>query len=110
MLEENILKALGEPWRIGKLRGGLREICRSPYVYGTDILTSCLIKKEYQDRYPNTFTPFSLAVFDVETDVLHGTNDIVMSTLSFKDRVFTAINESFVKAYTNVEERLQRLL
>ena len=110
LLEENILKALGEPWRIGKLRGGLREICRSPYVYGTDILTSCLIKKEYQDRYPNTFTPFSLAVFDVETDVLYDTNDIVMSTLSFKDRVFTAINESFVKAYTNVEERLQRLL
>jgi len=110
MLEDNVLKALEEPWRIGKLRGGLREVCRSPYVYGTDIATSCLIKKAYQDKYPGIFTPFSLAVFDVETNMLDGSNNVILATLSFKDKVFTAINADFVKDYVNVEERLQKLL
>lgn len=110
MLAENILKALGEAWRINSLRGGVKELCRNPYIYGTDIATSSLIKKEYQTKYPNTLSPFSLCVFDTETDMLRGTTEVILSTVSFKDRVFTAINATFVEGYTNVEDRLRRLL
>lgn len=88
----------------------LKQLARSPYLYGTDITSTAILKKKYQDENPNINSPITMAATDTETDVLHGTEEIIMQTISFKDRVFTAIKASFVKGLIDVENELQRLL
>ena len=96
----------GKP--LGK-RGQLRELAKTPYLYGCDILSTCLIKHEYQTRWPDLIAPSaSVAVFDIETDVNTGTNDVIICTLSFKNRVFTAISERFLTPGRN-EEIIRKL-
>lgn len=108
-LEHAVAHALEEPWKAGQ-RSGLRGLCQSPYVYGTDILSTSLIKKSYADKWPGLVTPNTVAVYDIETDVIRGTKEIIMATISFKDRVFTAIHKDHVKGHYGVEEKLDKLL
>lgn len=105
-LSDNVAKAIGEPW----LSGNMRMINRNPYIYGTDILSTAIIKHTYQEKYPQDMSRYSVAVFDVETDMLYGTGKIIMATLSFGNRVFTAIVDTFMEGQTDVHARLQKAL
>jgi hypothetical protein len=100
-LARNISKALGDYGR-----PDLRRLCRSPYVYGADILSTAIIKKLYMDQWPELITPYSLATFDIETDVVRGTDDIIMATVSYKNRVYTAVLQDHVEGQTDVMARL----
>ncbi len=93
----NVAKSLGK----FNHRGSLKDICTSPYVYGVDIKSTCVLKQKYFEKY-NKFTSFKVAVFDVETDVVNGTEEILMATLSFKDKVFTCIRKDFLGIRTDV--------
>jgi len=91
--------------------GSVRQLLRNPYIYGADIKSTTLIKRTYQQRFPNLTTPNSLAVFDIETDVVNGDGtEIIMATLSYRDRIVTAVDRKFVNGYLNVEKQLQELL
>lgn len=105
-LSENICKAIEAPW----ITGGLRKIFRNPYIYGADISSNAVIKKAYQNKYPNVSTMYSVAVFDIETDMVNGTDEIIMATLSYRDKVITAIKGSFLKGHSDTFNRLQKLL
>lgn len=100
-------RALGQPY----FNGGLRELARSPYLYGADILSTAVIKQEYQEKYPNVITPFEVAAFDTETDVVNETEEVIIATLSYKDRVATYISEEYLRgAGANIVERLHVLM
>jgi hypothetical protein len=101
-LTDAVAAGLGQPGR----RGSLRDLCTSPYVFGADVLSTSLIKQSYTERYPNAVTPYSLAVFDTETDMLHGHGQILIAGVTFKERWFVAIQKSFVDGYSNVEKRV----
>lgn len=90
--------------------GNLRRLARDPYLYGADILSTAVIKREYQTRYPNHVTPYSVACTDAETDVIGGTNEITMMTLSCKERVYTVIQKSYFEGYSDVVPRLQEAM
>lgn len=100
-------RALGMPWFQGN---DLRRLAVTPYLYGADILSSAVIKQSYRDQWKELNTPYSMAATDTETDVIRGTNEIQMQTISMGSQIFTAIQKSFVAGYSNVEERLQQLL
>jgi hypothetical protein len=104
-LIRNISKRLEEPW----FTGNLRQRNRNPYVYGSDILSTAVIKHKYQKHFADYNTQYSVAPFDVETDVNKGTNEIICATISFKDRVFTAIQRSFIGNRHHVVEDLHKL-
>lgn len=97
----NVAKALEMPW----FKGTMRDLNSNPYLYGTDIFSTALIKGQYREKFPDCFAPSSVACFDTETYMDDGT--IIMATLSFKDKVFTAIRKDYFEGYTNVENRLQ---
>lgn len=101
-----IAKALGTPW----VKGDVRRLARSPYLYGTDVLSTSRIKKTYQDKYPDLVSAYSVAVFDTETDVVHGTEEVIMATISFGKRVYTAVVASFVEGTAAVEARAHEAL
>lgn len=106
-LPKSIARALGTPWA----HGDLRTLHASPYVYGSDILGTALIKEQYAKKYKNIRnTPYGVAVMDTETDVLHGTGEIIMTTITCRDVCFTAVVKKFIEGWTDVERRLEVLM
>lgn len=102
-LGQNIAKALGMPG----FKGDIRKLGESPFLYGSDILSTAIIKKTYQDKYPEINTKYSLAIYDVESDVINGTEEIIMATFSFKEVVYTVVQRSFLNGISNAESRVE---
>lgn len=93
-LVESAAKALNQ---FG-FKGSHKKLARSPYLYGSDILSTSVIKQEvYRDRWPDLNTPSSVAGSDSETDMIEGHRRINMQTISFKNKVYTAVVRSFLK-------------
>lgn len=103
-LTHSVAKALGTPW----FKGNLKKLQASPFVYGTDISSCATIKQSYADKWDKR-TKYSVAVFDTETDVLHGTGEIMMATVSYKTRLITVIQKKFLEGQSNPVERIRRL-
>lgn len=108
--QSNLTNAIARSLDIFMRRPTLRKVCDSPYVYGSDILSTALIKKSYQKKYPETNTYYTSAMFDIETDMINGTGDIIMATLSFKDKVVTAVQKSLFEGQADVVARLHAAL
>lgn len=87
-----------------------KQLAKSPYLYGCDISSTALIKKAYEDKFPECMSPQStVAVLDIETDVVRGTGEILVVTLSFGTRIYVAINTAFISSIGNPEKELQYL-
>jgi hypothetical protein len=103
---QSIARALGTPYMADK---DYRKIARSPFLYGSDILSTAVIKKSYLDKFPQLKTPYSVAVFDTEKDVVHGTNEVIMASLTMGKRVFTAVQRSYLDGVADAEDRSREL-
>lgn len=78
-------------------RGSLRDLSESPYLYGTDILPTSLIKNEYQQRFPDCKTmSFNVASLDTETDVEHGTQDVIIANITYKGKTFSTVTKKYI--------------
>lgn len=97
-LVNNIANSLGEPW----FNGNLRKISASPYLYGSDIKSEAIIKKIYMDKYKDVCTKNTLAVFDIETNMLDGSNDIIMASITEENNSYTVIDK---KIFTEFNKR-----
>lgn len=102
-LADNIRKALGTPW----VKGDVRKLSSSPYLYGTDILSTAIIKRTYMDKFPNVQTKYSTAVYDVETDVINDTEEIIMATVTFKEVVYTVVSKSYLDGIADTHSRVE---
>lgn len=77
--------------------GTLKKLSRSPYLYGCDILSTAVIKQEvYRNRWPDINTPSSIATSDTETDMVHGTERVIMQSISYQNKVYTAVTKGFL--------------
>lgn len=88
----------------------LKQLLNSPYIYGADIPSESLIKESYKLKYPDVDGVFDVAMLDTETDVLHGTNDIILITIAFKNNIFTAVTKDFVNGIDNATEKEYELI
>jgi hypothetical protein len=106
-LVQSVARALKQPW----YKGTLRDLSNSPYLYGTDIDSTALIKQYYIDKNPDRNTRYSLAVFDVETDVLDNPKikEIVMATISSKEKAYTAVQKKFVRNTPNAIAKIREI-
>lgn len=104
-LRDSIAKVLEKPWS----KDSFKKLNRSPYTYGTDISSTSLIKQLYKKQYPDLKSKYSVAAFDIETDVIHGTREAILATITFEDKCFTAVLKSYVQGFSGVEERFQSL-
>lgn len=77
-------------------KGNKRKANTSQFVYGSDITSTALVKQTYIKKYTEKKTPYTVSVLDTETDVLHGTKDVIMATFSFKSVCVTACLKSFL--------------
>ena len=79
----------------------------SPYIYGVEIDSRTILKHMYTTKWPNTFTPYSVAVLDIETNV--ETEEIVLISVATSTKVYVGILESMLKGRRNVIEQLNYL-
>lgn len=103
-LRTHLAKSLGKAWS----RESLKELCYSPYVYGVDISSSVFIKQAYLNKYPDVVSRYSYATFDVETDMVNGSEKIIMATLIFKNNIYTAIDKEYLAGFSSVIELISQ--
>lgn len=88
-MHEKIQLALGE--RMANPRKKLRDVCSSPYVYGADLLPSTYLKSLYRDKWPNLVSRNKVAVLDTERDVVYGTNETIIVTMTMGHEKYIGI-------------------
>jgi hypothetical protein len=112
-LQFAVAKALGATGKMDKWVPTPMQVgkkgSRSPYLYGSDILSTAIIKRQYAEAFPTLNTPYSVACFDTETDMENGTGEIIMATLSFGSKVVTAVRRDFLNGVANAEERAREM-
>lgn len=91
-LQDRVARAQGQP---GK-KGRLRQLARDPYLYGVDIKTPVLVKRAYRDKFKLAPTPASVAVYDIETNMNSPEEEIIMASMTMKERVRTRITLDWV--------------
>ena len=75
-----------------------KDALNDPYLFGCTTTPQSEIKFKYQQKWEKCISPMSsVAVLDTETDMLYGTGEIILITLSFKERIFCGIVRSFLK-------------
>lgn len=75
----------------------LKQLARIPYLYGADVTSPTIIKREYQKRYPDIESANRVAVLDVETDMKSKTKDIISMSVTSKDVWFLAVVKSWYR-------------
>jgi len=89
-----VKKALGKQW----VKGGLRQLSNSPFLYGSDIPSTVIMKQAYRDKYHETKeTPVDVAMFDIETDVVTGSEEIIIMSIAMGNKVWVGALEPFLK-------------
>lgn len=101
-LVENVARALG---KVAKPRTRLKELARSPYLYGVDASPSLLMKKKYQLKYPNAVSKHTVAVLDTEWDM--ETEELIIGSVTFKNRSFLGVTKEFIKDIGNPIEKIR---
>lgn len=99
-------KALGKPG----FKGTMKQLARSPYLYGTDISSSALIKKNYMNHFTGKATTSKVAMYDTETNVFSSKQEIIIATIALGNKVRTFIDKKFLAGYADIENRLRQAL
>jgi hypothetical protein len=104
-LTDTVIRALGRT-PSGWVQKGM--LFRNPYVYGADITTTAIIKKAYMERFPDHNTESTMAVMDIETDVVTGDgSEIISASFTFRDEIYLAYTEKFIGNITDISRKLQ---
>lgn len=86
----------------------MRQLSDSPYLYGTQIGTPSIIKYKYQKQWPECQSiRATVAALDIETDVIDGTEDIIMITFTFKKDVYLFVVEKWMSSIPNAAEKVE---
>lgn len=80
-------------------RPRLRQLSRSPYLYGTDVSSVACLKYDYRQQYPGLITRNTVAGGDIETNVYESENDgqIICMSVTHKEHVYLAYLKHWVR-------------
>lgn len=93
--------ALGE--RMANPRKKLKDVCSSPYVYGADILPTTYLKSKYRDKWKDLASRNKVCVLDTERDVVFGTNETIIVTMTMGDKKFIGIVKWWADRIANMD-------
>lgn len=89
-LDRNIMRALN---MTPGTQGSRKQLFRNPYVFGADIDVTCLLGEQYARAFPDhQFEKSTVAVIDIETNVHSPEKEIIMCSITFKDKVYAAVS------------------
>ena len=82
-----------------------RQLANSPYLYGSDISSTALIKHQYKTKFPDLQTFYSYCSLDIESSM--DTREIILITICFNNNVFTSIYKPFIDGIMDFDEVLK---
>jgi len=104
-LKFEIPRRLNDPYY--SMMTDLRQLKKSPYLYGTDVDARTILKKLYLKKNNDFTTPYRIGVFDIEKDVL--TNEIIIISFATYDKLRVGLLKSFASRIPNLENRVRDL-
>lgn len=85
----------------------LKQLARSPYLYGLDPGSEVFMKQGYMERWPDSFLPNRVTVIDCETNVFkEGFQPILWSEVS-DDEIVLYYDRSWCIAHSNYEDAVR---
>lgn len=77
----------------------LKQLARMPYLYGSDVNSTCCLKNEYREQWPGLNSRNTVAGGDIETNVYEDGKDgeIICMSVTHKDKVYLAYLDRWVK-------------
>ena len=97
-LSRNVAKALRCGWI-----PDMRILARSQYLYGTDVDTRAIIKQKYQEKFPDCNSLNTVAVCDLESDVVYGHRRILSGSLTYKGKAYLLATKEFIGTIPDVK-------
>lgn len=87
----------------------LMEVNRSPYLYGTDITASTLIKESFNSKFKDYTPKARIGVIDYETDMLSddGYERIISGAVTTEGISYLAVTKHFLRNYIDPEVKIQ---
>jgi hypothetical protein len=86
----------------------LNQLLSSPYVYGMAPRVTSILKHTIRKKYPEAISPSTIVVGDIETSMLDKDEHILCLAITFKDKVYMAVNRDFVKNVNDPINKLQK--
>lgn len=87
----------------------LRSLGNSPYLYGTDISPTALIKDLYRKTWPDVKTmSHNVAALDTETDVVGGTGEVIIANITLQNKSYTTVTTKFIEDTPDFIERCRK--
>lgn len=105
-LVPRIKKALSIPYSTAYSVRALASGPKGQYIYGADISSTALLKRKYMDKWPDLVSENSVAILDLETDVVKGTEDPIYGALTFKDKAVLCATREFVADVPDFESAM----
>lgn len=88
----------------------IRELCKSPYIYGSDVDVTVLMKRELDLSYEKNFGRYNpdleMAVLDYETNMLSYDQEINMGSVTMKGHWYCAVDSSFLGNMPDKHDRV----
>ena len=81
------------------------DIKNSPYVYGYDQTSTSLIKLKSLKKNDFIQTPYTVSVFDIETDI--ETREILIAGVAFDNRMRVCVLQRLVSRWSNVPQLVE---
>ena len=77
----------------------MRQLSRSPFLYGSDVSSVCCLKNDYRTKYPGLISRNTVAGGDIETNVYESENDgqIICMSVTHKTKVYLAYLRHWVQ-------------
>lgn len=92
-LAKKVSRTLNAPWS----QRTLYDLSVSPYLYGSDISSTSLIKNGYMTKNPDKITPFTIAAFDIETKTRFGNAGLIaeIASVSFQNKILLVVCKDY---------------
>lgn len=96
--------------RRGRSGSPLKALNRDPYLFGTDINATTLLKHEYQKRYGSLRSYYDIAHLDIEREIEGREADrrINMISISYKDYVYQVICKWYSAGIPDIGAQIQK--
>lgn len=87
----------------------LRRLARSPYLYGSDVSSVCLLRNDYKTRWPDLRSANIVAGGDIETNVHSKDGEIICMSVTCKERAKLFYLRSWVADIPDLVENTHKM-
>lgn len=83
----------------------IKKLARSPYLYGVDVSSACLLKNDFRTKFPGLITPNRIAAGDIETNIFSDQEEIICMSVTCKENALLVYLKDWIGDVHNPIEK-----